>query len=60
MDERAHELAAPLTVAKTCEVLNITRPTVYKLARTGELRMIRLGRAIRIPRADVERLAGIR
>jgi len=44
-----------LTVADTAEVLRVSRITVYRLIWAGVLRPVYIGRAVRIPRAEVER-----
>ena len=49
----------PFTVAQACEFLQLARPTLYGLARSGEIRMVKIGRSTRIPAADIYRLAGI-
>ncbi len=47
------------TVAQAAELLQCSRDTIEKMCRRGELNVIRLGRAIRIPRPELERLCGI-
>lgn len=43
-----------LTVEDVCELLRLSRNTVYKLAKEGELPSYRVGRQLRFSRADVE------
>ncbi len=44
-----------LTVAEAAAILRIGRTKVYELVRTRSLPVVRLGKAIRIPRAELER-----
>ena len=46
-----------LRVAEAAEVLAISRSSLYQLMSSGEVRTVRLGRAVRIPRGELERLA---
>lgn len=43
-----------LTVKQAAELLSFSRPTVYKLLEEGTLPCVRLGKAVRIARADLE------
>lgn len=45
-----------LTVPEACQHLQVCRATLYKLARRGELPLVRIGAATRIRRADLEAL----
>jgi excisionase family DNA binding protein len=47
-----------LTVRESCHRLNITRPTLYRLAERGELRFRKIGRSVRIRRDEIDRLTG--
>ena len=50
--------SAPLlTVKQTAEALGICRAYVYKLIGAGELESVTIGKARRIKRASVDRLA---
>lgn len=44
-----------LTVAQVSERLNISKPTLYKLLRSGQLASLKIGYARRIPEAELER-----
>jgi excisionase family DNA binding protein len=46
-----------LRVAEAAEVLAISRSSLYQLMSSGEVRTVRLGRTVRIPRRELERLA---
>jgi len=46
-----------LSPAQTAHQLALSRYTVYELLRRGELRGVRYGRLVRVPRAEVERFA---
>jgi excisionase family DNA binding protein len=43
-----------LTAAEVGELLQLRTSTVYELARAGQLSLIRVGRAIRFYRGDLE------
>jgi len=45
-----------LTVPEACEHLRVCRATLYKLARRGDLPLVRLGAATRIRREDLNAL----
>ncbi|MBL8609748.1 MAG: helix-turn-helix domain-containing protein [Myxococcales bacterium] len=47
------------TIPEVCEALGLSRQGVYNLLSRGELRSVTIGRSRRIPRTEVERLAGI-
>lgn len=44
--------------AEAASMLDICRGTIYNLIARGELRYVKIGRATRIPIAEIERLAG--
>ncbi len=46
--------AAYLTVREVAELLAVAVETVYDLVKAGKLQAVRVGRAIRIPRAGLE------
>ena len=41
--EQATKKEPLLSVKETCEVLKISRPTFYRLAKAGRLRVVRIG-----------------
>jgi excisionase family DNA binding protein len=43
-----------LTIMQTAHRLNVGRTTVFGLIRDGQLRVVRIGRAVRIPVSDVD------
>ncbi len=45
-----------LTVQETAKMLRITRKTLYKLIKNGEIPAIRLGTHWRIPKEELEKL----
>jgi excisionase family DNA binding protein len=47
-----------LTMDEVGVVLQLSRNTVYELARSGDVPTIRLGRQLRAPRAALERMLG--
>lgn len=48
------DLPLVLNVEDLMEVLNIGRNTAYEIVRSGQIRSIRVGKNIRIPRDAVE------
>lgn len=44
-----------MTYAEVCERLRITKPTARQLVANGDLRIVRIGRAVRIRSSDVDR-----
>jgi excisionase family DNA binding protein len=44
-----------VTVAEVAEVMRVSKMTVYRLIQANELRAARIGRSLRIGRADLER-----
>jgi len=57
-DEPAPAGRLLLRVAEAAELLSISRSSLYQLMASGEVRTVRLGRTVRIPRGELERLAG--
>ena len=49
------DLPVTLRVEELMPILGIGRNTAYELVRSGKLRSIRVGRQIRIPKAEVLR-----
>ena len=49
------DLPVTLRVEELMPILGIGRNTAYELVRSGRLRSIRVGRQIRIPKAEVLR-----
>jgi|MTBAKMStandDraft_1061839.scaffolds.fasta_scaffold20694_2 excisionase family DNA binding protein len=47
-----------LTMDEVCLVLQLSRNTVYELARSGDVPTIRFGRQLRTPRAALEQMMG--
>jgi excisionase family DNA binding protein len=52
------DLPAVLTVEETSKVLRLGRTATYAAIRAGEIRCVRLGRNIRVPRAALDALLG--
>ena len=48
--------ALVLSIPDAGKLLNLSRPTMYKLAKAGELPTLRLGRKLVIPRAALARM----
>ena len=58
MENKYHsldDLPMTLRVEELMPILGIGRNTAYELVRSGRLRSIRVGRQIRIPKAEVLR-----
>ena len=47
------------SVKESADLLNIHPQTVYKLVNKGDIRSVRVGRAIRIPLREIQRLNGM-
>lgn len=45
-----------LSVPEVARVLRIGTSSVHRLLRSGDLKAVRFGRSVRIPRSEVERL----
>lgn len=45
-----------LTIDQTCAALRISRPTLYRLFRAGELTYVQIGSRRRVTRSELERL----
>lgn len=45
-----------LTVDQVCEILQVSRPTVYRLIKDGKIKVIKLGTATRIRRSEIDKL----
>ena len=54
------DLPVTLRVEELMPILGIGRNTAYELVRSGKLRSIRVGRQIRIPKAEVLRFLNTR
>jgi excisionase family DNA binding protein len=50
------ELPRLLSVREVADALAVSRVTVWRLVRRGELRPVRVGRAVRFRPEDVERV----
>ena len=48
-----------VTVSEAADLLSVSRTTIYKLHRRGEVEIIKIANAARIRLVDIERLAGI-
>jgi excisionase family DNA binding protein len=46
----------PLTIRETAEALNLSQPTIRAWVARRKIGVIRLGRAIRIPNTEIQRL----
>jgi excisionase family DNA binding protein len=57
MPETATQPKLLLTIQETATALNLSRRSIARLLAGGELRAVRIGGAVRIPVAEVKRLA---
>jgi excisionase family DNA binding protein len=46
-----------ISIAAAADLLGVSRDTVRRLLAVGELSSMKIGAAVRIPRADIDRLA---
>ena len=44
------------TVGETAELLGLSRPKAYQMVDRGELRSLKSGGVVRVPREEIERL----
>jgi excisionase family DNA binding protein len=44
------------TVPETAKILGVGLTTAWKMANNGEMRVVRFGRAVRVPVEEIERL----
>jgi excisionase family DNA binding protein len=51
--ERSEDLEQLLTIAQCCELLQVSKQTLYRLINSGELAPIRVGERSRFAPADV-------
>jgi excisionase family DNA binding protein len=50
----------PYTVDEVCKLFRVSRPSIYRMAKEGELRLIKIGRSTRIPAEEVDALLNAR
>jgi excisionase family DNA binding protein len=50
------EMVTLLTVPEIAEALRVSKMTVYRLINTGEIKVIKVGKAIRIPESELNRI----
>ena len=56
--EPVTEPADVLTVDETARLFRVSRMTVYRMVRRGELDHVRVGRTVRVSRAHVKKILG--
>lgn len=49
-----YDLPLALTVCQVADLLGVSKNTAYNLVRSGQLRSVRVGRQIRVPRSALE------
>lgn len=49
-------MARFLSITEAAEVLGVSRPHLYRMAQDGELRSVRIGRRVLIPKMEIDRL----
>ncbi|HVV76329.1 MAG TPA: helix-turn-helix domain-containing protein [Mycobacteriales bacterium] len=54
--EQTEIIRQPLTPEETAERLRVSKWTVYKAIKAGDIRVIKLGRCLRVPPAEIDRL----
>ena len=54
-EPRTHEAPLLLRAEEAAKLLSLGRTTVFQMMASGELPCVRFGRAVRVPRASVER-----
>ena len=48
----------PYTIQEVCKLLRISKPTVYRLAQKGKIKLLKIGSSTRICAEEVDRLLG--
>lgn len=46
-----------ISIGEFQQVFSVSRATVYRLRDRGEIRLVHIGRAARVPREDVEKFS---
>lgn len=52
------DLPLVLSAEETADVLRVSKWQIYEAVKRGEIRAVRLGRCLRIPREEIARLLG--
>jgi excisionase family DNA binding protein len=47
-----------LTLKDACFILNLSRPTIYRMCKRGEIKLLKIGNSTRISAEEVDRLLG--
>lgn len=55
-DKDTNNLPLALTVEQVAQVLQLGKPRIYELVRSGKLRSLRIGRKIRVPKSALAEL----
>ena len=50
----------PYTIKEVCDLLRISKPTVYRLMERGDITFIKVGSSTRIPAEDLDRLLNVK
>lgn len=46
----------PYTIAAICRLLQVSKPTIYRMAKRGELPLVKIGNSTRVPAEAADRL----
>lgn len=49
----------PFTLQEACQLLTISRPTIYRMKQRGEIKLLKIGNSTRISAEEVDRILGI-
>jgi len=49
-------MTTEFTVASFADALNLSQPTIWRYITSGEIRAYKLGRSVRIPYQELERI----
>lgn len=49
----------PFTLQEACQLLQISKPTIYRMARRGELTLTKIGHSTRICAEEMDKLLNI-
>lgn len=54
---QSEKILPPYKVSEACQLLQLSKPTIYRMLRDGELSRIKVGNSTRIPAEEIHKLA---
>ena len=46
----------PFTITEACQLLSLSRPTIYRMNRRGEIKLLKIGNSTRISADEIDKL----